>query len=170
MKKLQFILTVLVTSILFVSCSKHKGTANAEDLGKYVFGILKDFDNITKDDYINSLLTVEEVKAFGKRNAETLSTRTKEQIDRLEEGRYNLRMGKDYNRTKERAQKADISWSAIKYDNYEFKEDDEDGIKTSRGKLTFKHDGKTYRVSIISAFLEGTHTLIRIYKLNQEKE
>ena len=168
MKKIQLIVTVLVAAALFISCKNSKGVSKPDDIGKYAFAMLKDFDNITKDNYINSIFTIDEIKAFGKRNAETLESKALKEIKRLEKGNYNRRMGNDYNRLKERAKKEEISWNAIAYDDYEFEERDEDGIKAYRGKLTFKHKDKTYNVSTISVLIEETYTLVRIFRLNKE--
>ena len=162
MKKLQLIAFVLITSALFISCKDSKSVSKPDDLGKYVFDILKDFDNVTKDGYINTILTVEEIKAFGERNAETLDPKAKKSIDRLEKDEYDDRMGRDFNRIKEKAQKAGVAWDAIEYANYEFEERDENGMTSYRGVLTFKHADEAYSVRVIGVLLEGSYKLVRI--------
>ena len=74
-------------------------------------------------------MTVEEIKAFGERNAETLDPKAKKDIDRLEKDRYEEKMARDYNRLKEKAKNYKIAWNAIEYGDYEFEEKDEDGFK-----------------------------------------
>ncbi|MFK7747023.1 MAG: hypothetical protein AB8B65_01400 [Kordia sp.] len=170
MKKLQIVLIALLTSSLFISCQKSKGVTNADDMGRYAFDILKNLDNVTKYKYVETLFTVDEIKAFGKRNAETLDPKAKKDIDKIEKAEYNERMEKDYFRLKERAKKNNITWNAIEYGDYKFKERDEDGIKGARGKLTFKHGDKTYFVKVTSVHLDGVHRLIRISRLDVHKE
>ncbi len=170
MKKLQLVLLVLISAAFFMSCENSKGVTNPDDMGKYAFDMLKEFDNATKNSYINSIFTIEEIKDFGERNAETLAPKAKEDIDRLEKHEYDDRMGRDYNRTKDRAKEAGISWNAIEYAGYEFKELDEEGLKGIRGTLSFTHNDKTYTTKIVGVLIEGTYKLVRIYSLNTADE
>ena len=168
MKKLQFVLIALITATLFISCQNSKGVSKAEDMGKYAFDFLKNLDETTKDGYITTLFTIEEIKAFGERNAETLDPKAKEGIDRIEVQNHKERIGKDYNRLKERGKKHEISWDAIEYDSYDFEEKDKDGIKFVRGKLSFKHKDENYILAISSVLIDGSYMLIRINGLTKK--
>ncbi|MGH1385226.1 hypothetical protein [Kordia sp.] len=170
MKKLQFVLIILATSLLFTSCDKTKGVAKPDDMGKYVFDFLKGIDDVTKDGYINYLMTVEEIKAFGKRNAETLTPKAKDDIDDLEKDKYEGKMSRDYNRLKERGKKYKIDWNTIEYGDYEFEERDEDGLKGARGTLSFAYEDKDYAVRITSVSIDGTYKLVRIANLREKRE
>lgn len=170
MKKLQLVLIVLMTSTFFIACQNSKGVSKPDDLGKYTFDILKGFDSATKDSYIKSIFTVEEIKAFGERNAETLTPEAKEDIDGLQKDEYDSRMGNDYNRIKEKASEIGISWDAIEYFDYKFTEKDQDGLKGTRGTLLFKYDGKTYTVKVTGVLIEGIYKLVRVYRLDTVKK
>ncbi|MFK7747024.1 MAG: hypothetical protein AB8B65_01405 [Kordia sp.] len=170
MKKLQIVLIALLTSSLFISCQKTKGVSNADDMGRYAFDILKNLDNLSSDEFINTLCTAEEIKAFGKRNAETLDPKAKKGIDDIKKESHEERVGRDYDRLKKGAEKNKISWSAIEYDSYDFEERDQDGIKFVQGKLSIKHKDETYIVGINYALMEGTYMLIRASRLNKKPE
>ena len=170
MKKLQFVLILLITATLFISCQKTKGVAKPGDMGKYVFDLLKNLDETTKDEYIATLFTVEEIKVFGEQNAETLESKTKEDIEGLNKEKYDEKIGIDYNSLKERGKRHGISWNAIEYGDYDFKERDEDGLKGARGTLTFKHGDKSYSVRITSVSIDGMYRLVRIASLGGKRE
>jgi len=170
MKKIQIVLITLITTTLFISCQNSKGVSKPDDIGKHALTILKKLDNMTKEEYMSSLFTVEEIKAFGERNAETLTPKAKEGIDKIEKERHEERVKKDYDRLKESAKKNNISWSAIEYDNYEFEERDQDGIKFVRGNLSFKHNDEIYGIGMTSVLVDGTYMLIRTSRLRKKKE
>ena len=169
MKKLQLTCVSLIV-LLFVSCETSKGVSTAEDIGTYAFDILKDFDNMTKNSYVNTILTLEEVKDFVKQNAETLDERTIKNIERQKSIEYKDRMGRDYNRIKERAHKADLTFADIQYTDYTFEEEDEGGIKVCMGKLAFTHNDNPYTVRITAVLLGNRYRLARMRSLRKVEE
>ncbi|MEM6685325.1 MAG: hypothetical protein AAF617_05960, partial [Bacteroidota bacterium] len=133
MKKLQLVLVTLMIACMSSSCKTTKGVTNFDEFGTYVFSILKDFDNLTKNSYVNTVVTADEIKTFGEQNAATLSPKNKKDIDGLNKKDYTIRMARDYYRINERAEKAGISWDTIEYVNYKYDFTDEGGMRSNVG-------------------------------------
>ncbi|WP_420573110.1 hypothetical protein [Kordia sp.] len=175
MKKLSFLFTFIIATTLFISCqnsdsnSNSKGVSKAEDVGKHTFNLLKSLENITKEEYVQKLFTVEEIKEFGKKNADSLSERAKADIEGVTKVEYDERMIKDYNSLRKIGLRADIVWNNIKYKDYDFKKKEEDGLSGTLGKLSFTHNGKNYAVRVSTFFTENQYILIGIRRLTEEK-
>ncbi|MBC8756145.1 hypothetical protein H2O64_15825 [Kordia sp. YSTF-M3] len=165
MKKLYYIFALVITSTLFIACQNSKGVAKAEDMGKYVFDVLKKMDNTSKDDYIKTIFTFEEVKEFGENNADKISERGRKEIANLEADKYNGRMESDYNRIKEAAEKNSIVWNAIEYSDYMYEDKEEDNVKGTKGEVLFKHNDVTYSVNVSSLIVDDKYRLIRLSRL-----
>jgi len=168
MKKTYYIFTIALTAILFVACQNGSGVEKAEDMGKYAFDILKKFDNTSKEDYIKTIFTIEEVKEFGKKNADIISEQGKKEIANLTVEEYNGRMERDFNRIQQETKDFNIVWSEIEYSDYTYESREQDNIKGTRGDLIFKHNDITYTIKISALLVDNTYTLIRINRLNRK--
>ncbi len=165
MKKLYYIFALLITSTLFIACQNSKGVAKAEDMGKYVFDVLKKMDNTSKDDYIQTIFTIEEVKEFGKNNADIINERGRKQIADLTAEKYNERMEIDYNSIKKAAENYGIVWNAIEYSDYTYEDKEEDNVKGTKGEVLFKHNDVTYSVNVSALIVADSYRLIRLSRL-----
>jgi hypothetical protein len=165
MKKLYYIFALLITSTLFIACQNSKGVAKAEDMGTYVFDVLKKMDNTSKDAYIQTIFTFEEVKEFGENNADLISERGRKEIANLDADKYNDRMERDYNRIKEEAEKFSIVWNAIEYSDYTYEDKEEDNVKGTKGQVLFKHNDVTYSVNVSALIVADSYRLIRLSRL-----
>lgn len=168
MKKAHYIFTLLIVSVLFISCENSTVIKKPEDVGKHAMTILKKMDELSKDEYIKAIFTLEDVKAFGKENADKITEGGLKQIEDLTPERYNAGMERTYNRLKEATETYGIVWKDITYEDYTFEEREQDNIKGTRGSLTFKHDDASYNIGT-SALIQkdGTYKLIGLSGLRK---
>lgn len=167
MKKLQYIFILLMTSTFFIACQNSRGVEKAEDMGKYTFDILKKMDNVSKDDYLKAVFTIEEIKEFGKTHAEKIGVKNTKEIANLTTEEYNGRMERDFNRIKEAEKKYSIVWNNIEYSDYTFETREENNMNGTRGNILFKHNDLNYSMRVSALNIDGTYTLIRLAGLKQ---
>ncbi|EDP96163.1 hypothetical protein U8527_14730 [Kordia algicida OT-1] len=154
MKKAHHIFTLLIVSVLFISCENSTTIKKPEDVGKHAMTILKKMDKLSKEEYIKALFTLEDVKAFGKENADKISERGLKEIEDLTPEKYNANMERTFNKLKESADKYGIVWKDITYEDYTFEEREQDNIKGTRGTLSFKHDDKPYTIRLSALIMK----------------
>lgn len=154
MKKLQFVLIAIITTSFFISCQNSKNITKAEDFGPYAFNILKNLDNTSKEDFLNSLFTFEEIKTFAKRHKDSIPKKALDKLDELKKEEYEKRIGGEYDKLKAKGEKYNITWSDIEYSGYKYDERTEGGLTGIRGKLSFKHKDTLYIVRA-SALRDG---------------
>lgn len=167
MKKLHYIFALFVTTFLFIACQPSKSVEKPEDMGTYAFNMLKKLDDMSKDDYIKTIFTVEEVKEFGKKNADKISERGKKEIASLTAEDYNARMERDFNSIIEDGKEYGIVWKNIQYSDYTFEAKEEDNIAGTKGKVLFKHNDTTYAVGVSALIVDAGYRLIRLSRLTE---
>ncbi|WP_298514796.1 hypothetical protein [uncultured Kordia sp.] len=168
MKKLQFIVLAIIATTFFISCQDSKHISNADDLGKYAFDILKKFENSSKEDYVNSLLTLEEFKSFAKKNGDSMQQVVKESIEKLDKKTYESGLLRQYTLLKDKAKELNISWNAIEYGDFTYEERTDDGMTGIRGQLTFTHNGTQYEVSTSALLTDNVYVPVIINQLNEK--
>ena len=168
MKKTYYIFTLLITSILFIACQNTRGVENAEDMGKYAFDILKKIDNTSKEAYLKTIFTIEEVKEFGKTHAEEIGERAQKEIASLTVEDYNGRMERDYKKIKNITANDSIVWKNIEYSDYTYETKLEDGMKGTRGELFFKYNDTDYSIRVSALNVDEVYTLVRLSRLSKK--
>ena len=167
MKKLQFIFCTIIATTFFISCQNPKHISKAEDVGKYVFDFLKNFENTSKEDYLNSLLTLKEFKEFAQKSGSSMQDVVKQSIERLNKKTYDAGLLRQYTLLKEKAKQYNIVWSAIEYKDFSYQERTDDGMTGIRGDLIFKHNDTEYKVLTSALFAENAYIPVVINRLTE---
>ncbi|QHI34765.1 hypothetical protein IMCC3317_01090 [Kordia antarctica] len=170
MKKTYYIFILVITSTLFIACQNAKGVEKVEDMGKYAFDILKKFDKTSNEDYLKTIFTIEEIKEFGKNNAEKIGEKATKQIASLTAEDYNGRMEGDLTKIKKEAEKYGIVWNAIEYSDYTYETKEEDNMNGTQGKIVFKHNDTTYTVNVSALLIDDIYTIIRLNRLRKSAD
>ncbi|MFK7747022.1 MAG: hypothetical protein AB8B65_01395 [Kordia sp.] len=168
MKKLQFVIIALITTTFFISCQDSKIINKAEDLGHYAFNILKKLDDIPKEEFLNHLFTIEEIKVFAEKYKDSMPERAYESFEKLKKEKYEGTIFGEYEELKKRGEKYTIVWSEIEYSNFTFKKQTQGGLAGIKGVLSFKHKDTLYTVRA-SALEDGTSYIpLIIRRLNKD--
>ncbi|AXG70938.1 hypothetical protein KORDIASMS9_03193 [Kordia sp. SMS9] len=169
MKKLSFVLIVLIATTLFLSCQQSKRLSKSEDVGPYVVHLLKNFENTSLEDFKNKLLTLEEIKAYGKKYADTLSQETIKSIESIKKENYENLTNKAYNDIKAGGEKYNIDWNAITFYQFDFKERTADGLTGIGGELLFTFKDTIYEVRTTALKLENKYIPVIANRLKQKE-
>lgn len=155
MKKVQYIVSFLViTATLLISCQKTTKIVSADEIGTYAFNLLQGIDNATEQEYIQSLYTYEELRAYAKKNADSLVGEFKESIAVLTKANYNSRSKRDYKNLKDLAASFNINWATIEPVTFKYWPRAKNGIKSIKGDLYFTHNQQNFKI-IVTAFDTG---------------
>ena len=154
MKKLQFIFSIILATALLISCQNPKHFSKAEDLGKYTFDFLKKLENVSKEQFLNNLLTLKEFKEFANKKDDSMQDIVKESIERLDKKTYKAGLLRQYTLLKEKGKQYNIVWNDISYVDFTYEQRTDDVMTGIRGNLIFKHKDTEYKV-LTSALQDG---------------
>ncbi len=169
MKKLSFIIIVLITVSLLISCQKTKRLSTSTDVGPYVFQLLKNFEGTSLEDFKNKLLTLEEIKAYGKKYADTLSKEAIKTIEDIKKENYENLTNRAYKSIQDGKEKYHIDWNAITFYQFDFKEQTAGGLTGIRGELLFSFKDTIYEVRTTALKLENLYVPVVVNRLKQQK-
>ena len=187
MKK-YFLLSVIVTGLLF-SCSNSKSKIkDPEDIGKYVFELLKKINKTTKVEYLDKFIApIEIIEIYAGGDIDSIKNVIieEERMDLVEweEGltealekirnKRNKIIEKDFNYLKGDAGKLGIVWEEIKYLDYTYEIKTENYIYGERlsdkkvpkicvSKLYLKYKDIPFYVEIESLYVNNNYELYEI--------
>jgi len=127
------------------------------DVGNQVFNMLKNLDNSTKESFVSNFLTIEEIWEIGKQLNEN-----SEQFTSISEDRWQLIIESVYERIKLQGNNWNINWEEIKYSDFEFKKEEENGINGFKGTLFFKFNENSFKIDLFSILHDGKYKLFKV--------
>lgn len=168
MKKLQFVFILCVSTTLFIACGSQKTITEPNAVGTYAFKILKDFQKVSEQDFLEKLLTYEALQEAVNKEENAIGDRAKNEFKRMTKEDYTSRITRDYTEIKAKATAFGIVWNQIEYVNYTSEEKTRDGITGSDGKLYFNHNGEKYTVTISAMNLGNGYSIIELERLRKD--
>lgn len=154
MKKSNFRQLSTTALVLLASCAGNKDITEPEQIGKQVFGILKELGSENKADYAAHFMSLEEMHALA--DSEEIDEDERDRIKAMSQEEWTeLIIGWGYNRITDRGKKYGIDWEEIVYADFTHELKEEDGIKGCKGTLSFEFREKLYTVRVVSIF-DGT--------------
>lgn len=166
MKKTLLLICSIIFISMIVSCEKSK-FKEPDQIGKYAFDILKSMQDITKEDYINHFVSVEDLREYVKRNEDKIEDKIKNKMTSLTKEEVASEIGEDFNRLKKKAIESGIIWKDIEYQDYTYKLEKEGSLEGTIGDLYFKYNAETYRVKISTILLEHGYALVEVKRLKK---
>ena len=168
MKKIVTLFVLSIVLISFTSCVSTKYVKEPDAVGKNAFRILKNLRNMSKQEFVDKLLTIETLREAIKKEGNQFSEKVKNEISRMTKEDYNCRIVRDYNEIKEKAIEYGIIWDQIEYVDYIYKTRVKNGVNESDGKLFFSHNAQTYSVSIATMNLGKGYSIIELERLRKK--
>ena len=169
MKKSPLLLIAFFIAVFSGYSQNSKGVATTDEVGKFAFNILKNLDNTSEEEFINSLFTIEELKEFLNRHKDSFNT-IKEQISGMEDGAYHKRVAGAFNDMRDRAKQFNIVLKDIEYSDFTFEKKTDDGLTGVQGKLLFKYKEKEYQIQVAALLLDNQYNTLIIRKLREKRE
>ena len=147
MKKSSFFLIALFIAVFSGYSQNSKSAATADEVGKYAFNILKKLDKTSEEEFVNSLLTIEEVKVYVEKVSDTAAAnRLKKEIKNMDPADYYKKVSEVYHDLKEKGKEYKIVWKDIIYSNFTYELREKRGLKGLEGVLVFTYKETEYKV------------------------
>ena len=155
MKKLIYILFLVVISVVYSSCN---ADASAEGtIGKHTFSLLQKLDSISSADFSNHFISIEELRTFAKDT--TVEASFRNAITSVSKEKYEKGLLQSYEMLKESGVRQQINWKDITFKEYVFQERPDSGVTFHDGFVVFNHDTKTFMAKIVSFEYEDEQRL-----------
>lgn len=151
-------------AILIISCSNKptKGVLQPDEIGKYTFLLLKNISTISKDEFMSKLLSVEEIRIMGQNKDLIPDSEVRNELTSLERSEVEGDRMNNYNELKTSGAENGLKWTEIKYLDYVYEVDEEDGLDFYTGKLYFEEGKKRCSVNLTSLYDGNVYQLIHI--------
>ena len=147
MKNISFLLVVFFISTFSSYSQDAKSVPSADEVGKYTFNVLKNFENTSEEEFVNSLMTIEEIKKFAEKVTDTTAAnRLKKEASEMDPASYYKRVAEVYHDLKEKGKQYNIVWKDIKYSDFTYELREKRGIKGIEGVLVFTYKEAEYKV------------------------
>lgn len=169
MKKITFF-TIVVTIIIIniFSCVSIKKQKEPEDIGLYAFNILKNLSQTIKSDYVNSFLTIEDIRELGRNEEIAISQDTRNDLTSIKKEEWNDDIESDFNELKQDAGEIGLKWTDIEYLDFVYEIEEEDGISICEGELFFKYNEISFSVDVTAVFNGEEYKLIELDSLGKQ--
>ncbi len=168
MKKMN--LKMLIVAVIFaLSACSTNSVKEPKQIGKQVFGILKNISSSSKDNYISNFLSIEEIRELGKNEEVVKDADTRNELTSMLKEKYISSIEKDYNRIKEKGGKSGINWNEIQYLDFVYEIKDKKGIKGCEGELYFKFNDKSFKIEVETIFNGTEYRLVEIEDLYEQQ-
>ena len=146
MKKSSYIIFLIIISVVYSACTS--STAVDETIGKHTFELLQKLDTISKEDFSNYFISLEELREFVKDTA--VQDDFRNAMTTISKEKHQERLLQSYEMLKESGETNQIDWSKITYDNYLYQLRLDNGVTFHDGFVIFYHDSQKYLAKVIS--------------------
>lgn len=162
-KKLNAVLSLLMVA-LFINCASTKITRvrEAQEMGKYIFQIAQNFDNLTVETFGKYYMTVEEMREVSYEKQLVIDEKTRKKIRNTPPKRLKEQYEREYLEIQKRSEKLTLDWNKIEFLEYRQKEDWDFNFKASHGILRFTYNGDTYTFRSMAMYVGGEYKLLTL--------
>lgn len=165
MKILFKLFAILLTVAISASCTfDFKTVDNAEDIGPQVFAVLEDMDEMTKSQFRQHFLNIEDIHAMAKNESLGMSKEMSNFFLAQDKKEYDEDMNDNFKKIDKKGTKYGIEWTQIKYVKFTSKIRSKGEIKQCDGEMTFKYRKTPYLVETRSLYNGTGWSLLKIGK------
>jgi hypothetical protein len=156
---------VLSVVFLFASCGGEIKTVDKPaDIGPQVFAVLEDMDEMTKDQFRQHFLTIEDIHAMAKDENLGMSKEMSAFFLAQNKKEYDEDLNEDFKKIDKKGKKLGIEWTQIEYVKFTSKIRIKGEIKQCDGEMTFKYRKTHFVVDTRSLYDESGWSLLNIGK------
>lgn len=149
--------------VLFItSCGSDSSVSDPEDIGPQVMDLLEELDDMSKGDYSEYFMTLEEVRELGENEDVIKDEAGRNRLTKMTKDDRNKELDRSFSRLIETGSEYGIKWSEVEFVDFAYEVETQRGIKSCRGELTFKHGSKKYEVRTISIFDGSNYCLVEV--------
>jgi hypothetical protein len=156
---------VLSLVFLFASCGGELKTVDKpEDIGPQVFAILEDLDEMTKPQYRQHFLTIEDIHAMAKNESLGMSKEMSDFFLAQDKEEYDKDLNDDFKKINKKGSKHGIDWTQIEYINFTSEIRTKGKVKQCDGEMKFKYRKNPYVIETRSLYDGKGWSLLKIGK------
>jgi len=171
MKKISFLFIAFLTISFSGFSQNSEPIKNADGVGKYTLNLLKNFENTSEEEFVNSLMTTEDIIKFAEKVADTaVGNNLKKEITKMGATKYYNRVAEVYHDLKEKGKEYGIVWKDIAYVDFTYELRDKKGIKGIEGALVFSCKGTKYKVKTDALYDGDAYLPIIVRKLYKKDD
>lgn len=156
---------VISLVFLFASCGGALKTVdNPEDIGHQVFAVLEDMDEMTKPQFRQHFLTIEDIHAMAKNKSLGMSKEMSDFFLAQDKEEYDKDLNDNFKKINKKGAKYGIDWMQIEYVSFTSEIRIKGKIKQCDGELKFKYRKAPYAVETRSLYDGTGWSLLKIGK------
>lgn len=148
--------------IVLTACGPSSRVSEPEDVSDQVMDILEDLDDMSKEDFKEHFLTLDEMKDLAEDEEVITESELRKAIKKRKESDYNEDIEKGFSRIIERGSELGIKWSEIEFVDFEYEVEKRGGMKACGGNVIFKSGGKKFSVRSMSVYDGSGYCLMQI--------
>jgi len=133
-----------------------------QEMGKHSFKILKNFNKWDTQTYLKQIMSLEEFHQLGKNNQLVKEERSRNKIQSLTEKKWHGEIIDNYMEVRKDAARKGIEWRKIKYLDFIYSIEGDDGITICKGELFFKYKERAFSVEVGYILAEDGYRLVQI--------
>ena len=148
--------------IVLTACGPSSRVSEPEDVADQVMDILEDLDDMSKEDFKEHFLSLEEFKEMAEDKEIITDADLRKAIKKRKESEYNEGIEKGFSRIIEKGSELKIKWDEIEFVDFEYEVEKRGGMKGCGGRVIFKSGGKKYSVRSMSIYDGSGYCLMQI--------
>ena len=152
----------LLPGLFLASCGSGTSVSDPEDIGPQVMEILEDLDDMSKEEFKEYFMSLEDIRELGEDEDLIKDEDGRNFLTKIEKDEYTEDLERGFTRVIENGSEQGIKWSEIEFDDFSYKIETRNGIKGCDGELTFKHGGDSYQVRTTSIWDGSGYNLLSI--------
>lgn len=133
-----------------------------EDIGPQVMDVLEGLGDMSKEDFKEHFMTLEEIRELGENEDLVMDEDGRNRLTKMEKSDRDEDLEKSFSRLIENGAELDIEWSEVEFEDFSYEVETDNGIKTCQGDLTFLDGKDKFRVSTISIYDGSGYNLVSL--------
>lgn len=153
---------LLISGVFLVACGSDVRVSDPEDIGEQVMDILEDMDDMSKEDFREEFMTVEDIRELGQDEDLIKDEKGRNRLTKITKSDRDKDLDKSFTKIVERGTEYGIKWSDIEFEDFAYEVETKRGVKMCEGKLTFKHNNASYELKSISIYDGSGYCLVQL--------
>jgi len=153
---------IVLLTLFISSCGSDSSVSDPEDVGPQVMDLLEDLGDLSKEDFRDYFMTLEEVRELGENEDVIKDEDGRNRLTKMTKEDRDKELDRSFSRLIETGSELGIKWSEVEMDDFAYEVETKRGIKSCRGELTFKHGSDKFVVRTISIFDGSDYCLVEV--------
>lgn len=152
----------LVSGLFLTSCGSGTSVSDPEDIGPQVMDILEDLDGMSKEDFKEYFMSLEDIRELGEDEDIIKDEDGRNRLTKMTKSDRDEDLDKTFTRLIENGSELEIKWGDVEFDDFSYEVDSNKGLKICSGELTFKEGSDRFKVRTTSIWDGSGYNLIQL--------